>query len=199
MVGLNITKHAIVRYFNRIEKTYAVTDNNYENFRKEHEIEVKDAEKKIKELYIHKDTIYITKGSYNSHKKAIYYLNKQERIIFVITDNTVITIYKVDFGLDEIGNTQILDVLLENLNRAYSEEEKFVLKQEEELKKLRFDEELINRELEEARSFEKKILAMKQEVEAKRKVIQNVQEELKNKIEKIKTRIIKSSGRIIDV
>lgn len=196
MGGLNITRHAIVRYFNRIDKTKAVTDKSFDIWKKDHEEDIKIAEEKIQELYGHESTVYITTGNYNAHRKASYYLNKEKKIIMVIAENKMITLYSVDYGLDDIGNTQILQVLLDNLSRAYSEEEQYNLEKEEELRKLRFEEDILNREIEQIRASEKMLLAQKQKIESKRKIVQNTQEELKSRIDTIRERIVKSIGTL---
>lgn len=189
---LSISRHAIVRYFNRIDKSYAVTDNSFDLWQKAHKSEADEAEKRIRELYEDDLTIWISSGNYNNHRKADYYLNKKERIVFVVAENKLITLYVVDYGLDDLGNAQMLSVLLNNLERAYNQQDTYIEHKAPELKKIKFDDDLLNRELEEIRAKEKLILAQKEELKSKKKRIESKQAELTSRIESIREKIVKS-------
>lgn len=191
---LNITKHAIVRYFNRIDRTIAVTDKAYDIWKKDHDEDIKKAEEHIKLML--EGANFITSGNYNGHRRAEYYIYKEELVIFVVAESNLVTLYKVDYGLDQKGNKEMLEVLLKNLSRSYMEEEEFNLNKQEELRKLKYDDDILNRELEQIRAAERALLSKKQEINAKKKTIENKQEELKSRIESIREKIVKSIGAL---
>lgn len=189
--GVNITRHCIVRWFNRIDKTQAVTDKSYDIWKKEHEQDIARAEKAIKEAF--EKAVYITSGNYNTHRRAEYYVNDEKLITFVVNDGKIVTCYKTDFGLDDEGNAEMLKVLHDSLKRSYTEEEIHEKNKDITLSTLKKVEDLHNRELEEIEAKRKIVMAKKSGIESKRVAIEARTLEIKTKIKSICEKIVKSS------
>ena len=189
--AVNITRHCIVRWFNRIDKRFAVTDKSYEIWKKDHAGYITAAEAKIKETYAEAD--FITSGNYNNHRKAEYYVNKEKLIVFVVSEDKIVTCYKLDFGLDEKGNRELFKVLDENLHRYYTSEETHEKFKDFELSQLKKEEDLLNRELEEIEAERKIVMAKKAIIEGKRLALESRGNEIKTKIRSICEKLVKST------
>ncbi|WP_427043191.1 hypothetical protein HUW86_09720 [Fusobacterium sp. SB021] len=87
--NINITKHAIVRYFGRV-RGVMVTDLNYDGWKNSHHNEVEEAKIELQGLLMTSE--YITTGTYGIHKKASYYIHKETLLTFVISENNLVTL-----------------------------------------------------------------------------------------------------------
>lgn len=123
MKEINITKHALMRYASRVHKANIVSDRTWDIWKKANEEKIQELETNLKIELGRLE--YICTASYDKHKKAEFYINKDKMMTYVIVEDNLVTCYPIDYGLDAEGNRAMLKVLLENLKRAEIEENNF--------------------------------------------------------------------------
>ena len=129
MKEINVTRHALMRYAARVYKAAGITDRTFDSWRKRHEQEAQELEKCLKLEF--KQAEYVTTAQFEGHKKAEFYIRKDIMMTYVASGENLVTCYYIDFGLDDTGNREMLEVLFKNLRRAIEEEENFERKNEE--------------------------------------------------------------------
>ncbi len=187
--NINITKHAIARYFGRV-RGVMVTDLNYDGWKNSHHNEVEEAKMELQGLLMTSD--YITTGTYGIHKKASYYIHKETLLTFVISENNLVTLYKVDYGLDLIGNKEMLEVLTNNYKRLLEEEENLQEKNQKEKQSLEYQEKILGLAIQEAEAEVQRLRAKKKELESKRATLRTSEQSIASKINTAREKIILS-------
>lgn len=187
--NINITKHAIVRYFNRIQGIM-VTDINYDGWKNTHQNDIEEVKRELERLLLTAE--YITTGTYGIHKKASYYIQKETMIAFVISENNLVTLYKVDYGLDLIGNKEMLEVLTNNYKRLLEEEENLQEKNQKEKQSLEYQEKILGLAIQEAEAEVQKLRAKKKELESKRATLRTSEQSIASKINTAREKIVLS-------
>ena len=186
---INLTKHGILRYLQRV-KGVLVTDANYDQWKQSNQEFLEAVKKEIQSVF--ENSLYLTTGTYGNHKKAIYYVNKELMIIFILDGKNMVTIYKIDFNLDEVGNKEMLDVLYSNYLRLLDEEEKVQAETEDYIKKLNQEIQLKGSEIQSLESELHKIRTDKKELEARKENLKAITSNISQKIEGVKQKIILS-------
>lgn len=187
--NINITKHAIVRYFNRV-RNIMVTDLNYDGWKNSHHNEVEEVKTELQGLLMTAE--FITSGTYGIHRKASYYIHKETMLTFVISENNLVTLYKIDYGLDLIGNKEMLEVLNNNYKRLLDEEEELQKKNKKELQSLEYQEKILGFAIQEAETEVQKLRARKKELESKRAILRTSEQSIASKINITREKIILS-------
>ncbi len=187
--NVNITKHAIVRYFNRV-RGVMVTDINYDGWKNTHQDDIEEVKRELQGLLLTAE--YITTGTYGIHKKASYYIQKETMLTFVISENNLVTLYKVDYGLDLIGNKEMLEVLINNYKRLLEEEENLQKKNQKEKQSLEYQEKMLGFAIQEAEAEVQKLRAKKKEIESKRATLRTSEQSIASKINTAREKIVLS-------
>ena len=129
---INISKHALMRFASKVHKNQITNEKTFEEWKKSNEDKLEDLEKDLRNEY--QQSKYISTSSYDNLEKVDFFINKETMMTFLVNKNEMITCYPIDFELDHDGNVSILNVLLENLERAKEaeanfEEEHFYIKE----------------------------------------------------------------------
>ena len=190
MKEINITKHALMRYASRVHNANIVSERTWDIWKKANNDKIEDLEKSLKtESQVAE---YICTASYDSHKKAEFYINKDKMMTYVIVGDNMVTCYPIDYELDTEGNRAILDVLLNNLKRARIDEDNFEDKYFKERDDLKQERELVQAEIELLNSKIKKLQEKKAGIENRQLEIIEVQQELRNIIKVAEEKIVRS-------
>lgn len=187
--NINITKHAIVRYFNRV-RNIMVTDINYDGWKNSHHNEVEEVKTELQGLLMTAE--FITSGTYGIHRKASYYIHKETMLTFVIAENNLVTLYKIDYGLDLIGNKEMLEVLNNNYKRLLDEEEELQKKNKKELQSLECQEKMLGYAIQETEAELQSLRAKKKEMESKKAKLRAAEQSISAKINTAREKIILS-------
>lgn len=187
--NINITKHAIVRYFNRV-RNIMVTDLNYDGWKNSHHNEVEEVKTELQGLLMTAE--FITSGTYGIHRKASYYIHKETMLTFVISENNLVTLYKIDYGLDLIGNKEMLEVLNNNYKRLLDEEEELQKKNKKELQSLECQEKMLGYAIQETEAELQSLRAKKKEMESKKAKLRAAEQSISVKINTAREKIILS-------
>lgn len=185
--NINFSKHSLVRYFTRV-KFILLTDLNYDRWKKEHEDDVKEAQKEIIDLL--KESTFIKKGSYQTHKTVEYYVHFDKMLTFIIDNNTLITVYDIDYNLDNIGNKDMLNLFWKNLNRIKDEFESVILRNEEEKNDMNYDLKRISLSLIELDSKMQFLRESKKELEQRLESIKAEEKYYQDSIDSIAEKIV---------
>lgn len=106
----NITRHALMRYISRRELSKVITDNTFDSWRKEFPDKLEEYTEMMKSELA--NSIFITERAFETHKKASFFINIQTLMVFVINDSNVITCYRIEYGVGEDIDRQILASLI---------------------------------------------------------------------------------------
>lgn len=121
MSEIKLTKHAKERYAERIMGKEAKSDIAVYVAQNEEKIE-----NDIKKMIEFGDEIYF--GVVRAGKKKTYVILNGTWIIIIDEDQrTVVTLYKIDFGLGEEFNKQFIDKMIEKLNAACSKKDSMIM------------------------------------------------------------------------
>lgn len=190
MKEINITKHALMRYASRVHKANIVSDRTWDIWKKANNDKIEDLEKSLKtESQVAE---YICTASYDSHKKAEFYINKDRMMTYVIVGDNMVTCYPIDYELDTEGNRAILEVLSNNLKRARIDEDNFEDKYFKERDDLNRELELLKAETELLNSKLKTLKEKQARIEARQNEIAGEQVELRNIIKVAEEKIVRS-------
>ena len=129
---INISKQALMRFASKVHNKQIISDKSFEEWKKLNEDKLEELEKDLRNEY--QQSKYISTSSYDNLEKVDFFINKEAMMTFLVNENEIITCYPIDFELDHDGNVSILNVLLENLERAKEaeanfEEEHFYIKE----------------------------------------------------------------------
>lgn len=161
-----------MRYASRVHNFQIVSDRSFEIWKNLNENKIPGLEISLKEEFLNAD--YITTAAYEKHKNTEFYINKDLIMTYLVNENNIITCYQIDFGLDDTGNRQLLNVLLDNLQRATvgldNFEEKHFEKREkinQELAVVKAEMELLNAKLKVLKETEGKLRSQSGEISEK--------------------------------
>ncbi len=129
---INISKQALMRFTSKVHNKQIISDKSFEEWKKLNEDKLEELEKDLRNEY--QQSKYISTSSYDNLEKVDFFINKEAMMTFLVNNDEMITCYPIDFELDHDGNVSILNVLLENLERAKEaeanfEEEHFYIKE----------------------------------------------------------------------
>lgn len=187
--SINITKHAITRYFSRI-KGIIVTDSNYDTWKVSHMEEIEEAKKELQDLFNQSE--YITTGIYGIHKKASFYILKEKMLTLIVNESNLVTLYKIDYGLDFIGNKEMIEVLYRNYKRLLLEEEAIQNSNKETAQKLEYEEKRLGLIIQEVEAELQRLRTNKKEIESKRGSLKALEQSIATKINTTREKIILS-------
>lgn len=136
MSMLKITAHAIVRYAERIKKVRVIKHDLHNISNKK----IEQYRKEINKIYQFSKVIYV--GEFKNHSKACYRIADDIMLVTNIKDNTIITLYRVDFGLlDRKENKKVKEDILykledekKNMRRILKKKDSKVLQEYEKRK-----------------------------------------------------------------
>ena len=187
---INISKHTLMRFASKVYKNQITNEKTFEEWKKSNEDKLEDLEKDLRNEY--QQSKYISTSSYDNLEKVDFFINKEAMMTFLVNENEIITCYPIDFELDHDGNVSILNVLLENLERAKEAEANF---EEDHF----YTKENLNRELEvvlaEMDSLNSKLKTLNEKkavIEAKKAELIAEHSELKTLKKVAEEKIIKS-------
>ena len=120
---INISKHALMRFTSKVHNKQIISDKSFEEWKKLNEDKLEELEKDLRNEY--QQSKYISTSSYDDLEKVDFFINKEAMMTFLVNNDEMITYYPIDFELDHDGNVSILNVLLENLERAKEAEANF--------------------------------------------------------------------------
>jgi hypothetical protein len=190
MKEINITKHALMRYASRVHNANIVSDRTWDIWKKANEDKIQELETNLKIELGRLE--YICTASYDKHKKAEFYINKDKMMTYVIVESSLVTCYPINYELDAEGNKAILNILLENLKRAKIAEDNFEDNYFKEKDNLKQEKELIQAEIELLNSKLKKLQEKRAGIESRQLEIIGEQQELRNVIKVAEEKIVRS-------
>ena len=179
-----------MRYASRVHKANIVSDRTWDIWKKANEEKIQELETNLKIELGRLE--YICTASYDKHKKAEFYINKDKMMTYVIVESSLVTCYPINYELDAEGNKAILNILLENLKRAKIAEDNFEDNYFKERDNLKQEKELIQAEIELLNSKLKKLQDRKAGIESRQLEIIGEQQELRNVIKVAEEKIVRS-------
>ena len=189
MKEINVTRHALMRYAARVYKAAGITDRTFDSWRKRHEQEAQELEKCLKLEF--KQAEYVTTAQFEGHKKAEFYIRKV-MMTYVASGENLVTCYYIDFGLDDTGNREMLEVLFKNLRRAIEEEENFERKNEERVVETKNSLSKVKADLAEYGAIINKLIEKQNIFENQLKLIELEKKELSETINNAREKIVRS-------
>lgn len=190
MTNKNITSHALMRYASRVKKGHVINERTWEQWKKNHIEELPEIERQLKEE-IYK-AIFIANAAYDGNKKADFYINEEKMMTYVIIGDNLVTCYYIDFGLDITGNKEMLQVLIDNLERSIQAEENFEIKNSDRKKEAEDELAVVNAEIKELNAKLERARGQKNKLEQELKNIELEHKELKEVIETAREKIVRS-------
>mgnify|MGYP003221081773 CR=1 FL=1 len=190
MKEINVTRHALMRYAARVYKAAGITDRTFDSWRKRHEQEAQELEKCLKLEF--KQAEYVTTAQFEGHKKAEFYIRKDIMMTYVASGENLVTCYYIDFGLDDTGNREMLEVLFKNLRRAIEEEENFERKNEERVAETKNSLSKVKADLAEYGAIINKLIEKQNIFENQLKLIELEKKELSETINNAREKIVRS-------
>lgn len=190
MKEINVTRHALMRYAARVYKAAGITDRTFDSWRKRHEQEAQELEKCLKLEF--KQAEYVTTAQFEGHKKAEFYIRKDIMMTYVASGENLVTCYYIDFGLDDTGNREMLEVLFKNLRRAIEEEENFEKKNEERVAETKNSLSKVKADLAEYGAIINKLIEKQNIFENQLKLIELEKKELSETINNAREKIVRS-------
>lgn len=190
MKEINVTRHALMRYAARVYKAAGITDRTFDSWRKRHEEEAQELEKCLKLEF--QQAEYVTTAQFESHKKTEFYIRKDVMMTYVVSGENLVTCYYIDFGLDDVGNREMLEVLFKNLRRAIEEEENFERKNEERVAETKNSLSKVKADLAEYGAIINKLIEKQNIFENQLKLIELEKKELSETINNAREKIVRS-------
>lgn len=190
MKEINVTRHALMRYAARVYKAAGITDRTFDSWRKRHEEEAQELEKCLKLEF--QQAEYVTTAQFEGHKKAEFYIRKDIMMTYVAAGENLVTCYYIDFGLDDTGNREMLEVLFKNLRRAIEEEENFERKNEERVAETKNSLSKVKADLAEYGAIINKLIEKQNIFENQLKLIELEKKELSETINNAREKIVRS-------
>lgn len=185
-----ISNHALMRYASRVFKELAATDKTWDQWKKHHLMEVLAIENEFRQEL--QELEYVGVAAYNNHSKADYYINRDKMMTYVVVGGTIVTCYPIDYGLDEEGNRDMLEVLLKNLERGKRAKEDYDLSKKEKRAELQSSLVIMNAEIQ---SMSSRLERMQSEKSILEKELKNVDlegQELEDFIQVAHEKIVRS-------
>ena len=190
---LNITEHALMRYAQRFEDEHISNDSIFREWKKRNIDKAEKYEKSLRILF--QVSEFLTEGIYDKNRKlASFYISEDDQVCFVCDkkQQNIITVYFIDFGIDEAGNKKILSLILDHIENTKVEKEEFEKIRSEELTELQRRKKTLEQEKEEYREKIKEIESEQQLINKQIELSSNKSKTLTARLQNSYRKIIKS-------
>lgn len=172
----NVTKHGTFRYFQRIKGDVRfLVENSFNEYVKKNQEEFEDMRNEILEVIRNSELQDLGNFSLREHEKSDFLLDTNNRIIYIVKQNSLITCYQLKFLAQEEENDIIFRAFLSSMNKCSKEIE-------EEENQLSRELDMCDTQLQDLEIRKQKLLLELEDVEDKKNSINNNINNLKRKI-----------------
>lgn len=114
----NVTKHGTFRYFQRIKGDVRfLVENSFNEYVKKNQDEFEDMRNEILEVIRNSELQDLGNFSLREHEKSDFLLDTNNRIIYIVKQNSLITCYQLKFLAQEEENDIIFRAFLSSMGR----------------------------------------------------------------------------------
>lgn len=172
----NVTKHGTFRYFQRIKGDIRfLVENSFNEYVKKNQDEFEDMRNEILEVIRNSELQDLGNFSLREHEKSDFLLDTNNRIIYIVKQNSLITCYQLKFLAQEEENDIIFRAFLSSMDKCSKEIE-------EEENQLSRELDMCDTQLQDLEIRKQKLLLELEDVEDKKNSINNNINNLKRKI-----------------
>jgi len=172
----NVTKHGTFRYFQRIKGDVRfLVENSFNEYVKKNQEEFEDMRNEILEVIRNSELQDLGNFSLREHEKSDFLLDTNNRIIYIVKQNSLITCYQLKFLTQEEENDIIFRAFLSSIDKCSKEIE-------EEENQLSRELNMCDTQLQDLEIRKQKLLLELEDVEDKKNSINNNINNLKRKI-----------------
>ena len=172
----NVTKHGTFRYFQRIKGDVRfLVENSFNEYVKKNQEEFEDMRNEILEVIRNSELQDLGNFSLREHEKSDFLLDINNRIIYIVKQNSLITCYQLKFLAQEEENDIIFRAFLSSMDKCSKEIE-------EEENQLSRELDMCDTQLQDLEIRKQKLLLELEDVEDKKNSINNNINNLKRKI-----------------
>ena len=172
----NVTKHGTFRYFQRIKGDVRfLVENSFNEYVKKNQEEFEDMRNEILEVIRNSELQDLGNFSLREHEKSDFLLDTNNRIIYIVKQNSLITCYQLKFLAQEEENDIIFRAFLSSMDKCSKEIE-------EEENQLSRELNMCDTQLQDLEIRKQKLLLELEDVEDKKNSINNNINNLKRKI-----------------
>nr|DAF07474.1 MAG TPA: hypothetical protein [Caudoviricetes sp.] len=172
----NVTKHGTFRYFQRIKGDVRfLVENSFNEYVKKNQDEFEDMRNEILEVIRNSELQDLGNFSLREHEKSDFLLDTNNRIIYIVKQNSLITCYQLKFLAQEEENDIIFRAFLSSMDKCSKEIE-------EEENQLSRELDMCDTQLQDLEIRKQKLLLELEDVEDKKNSINNNINNLKKKI-----------------
>lgn len=172
----NVTKHGTFRYFQRIKGDVRfLIENSFNEYVKKNQEEFEDMRNEILEVIRNSELQDLGNFSLREHEKSDFLLDTNNRIIYIVKQNSLITCYQLKFLAQEEENDIIFRAFLSSMDKCSKEIE-------EEENQLSRELDMCDTQLQDLEIRKQKLLLELEDVEDKKNSINNNINNLKRKI-----------------
>jgi len=172
----NVTKHGTFRYFQRIKGDVRfLVENSFNEYVKKNQDEFEDMRNEILEVIRNSELQDLGNFSLREHEKSDFLLDTNNRIIYIVKQNSLITCYQLKFLAQEEENDIIFRAFLSSMYKCSKEIE-------EEENQLSRELDMCDTQLQDLEIRKQKLLLELEDVEDKKNSINNNINNLKRKI-----------------
>ena len=172
----NVTKHGCFRYFQRIKGDVRfLVENSFNEYVKKNQDEFEDMRNEILEVIRNSELQDLGNFSLREHEKSDFLLDVNNRIIYIVKQNSLITCYQLKFLAQEEENDIIFRAFLSSMDKCSKEIE-------EEENQLSRELDMCDTQLQDLEIRKQKLLLELEDVEDKKNSINNNINNLKRKI-----------------
>lgn len=172
----NVTKHGTFRYFQRIKGDVRfLVENSFNEYVKKNQDEFEDMRNEILEVIRNSELQDLGNFSLREHEKSDFLLDTNNRIIYIVKQNSLITCYQLKFLAQEEENDIIFRAFLSSMDKCSKEIE-------EEENQLSRELDMCDTQLQDLEIRKQKLLLELEDVEDKKNSINNNINNLKRKI-----------------
>lgn len=172
----NVTKHGTFRYFQRIKGDVRfLVENSFNEYVKKNQEEFEDMRNEILEVIRNSELQDLGNFSIREHEKSDFLLDTNNRIIYIVKQNSLITCYQLKFLAQEEENDIIFRAFLSSMDKCSKEIE-------EEENQLSRELDMCDTQLQDLEIRKQKLLLELEDVEDKKNSINNNINNLKRKI-----------------
>lgn len=172
----NVTKHGTFRYFQRIKGDVRfLVENSFNEYVKKNQDEFEDMRNEILEVIRNNELQDLGNFSLREHEKSDFLLDTNNRIIYIVKQNSLITCYQLKFLAQEEENDIIFRAFLSSMDKCSKEIE-------EEENQLSRELDMCDTQLQDLEIRKQKLLLELEDVEDKKNSINNNINNLKRKI-----------------
>ena len=172
----NVTKHGTFRYFQRIKGDVRfLVENSFNEYVKKNQEEFEDMRNEILEVIRNSELQDLGNFSLREHEKSDFLLDTNNRIIYIVKQNSLITCYQLKFLAQEEENDIIFRAFLSSIDKCSKEIE-------EEENQLSRELDMCDTQLQDLEIRKQKLLLELEDVEDKKNSINNNINNLKRKI-----------------